>query len=69
MAKPTYRAYSVIKRNDDKEDFWLNLGVAFEHEDGEGMNVLLQALPIDGKLVLRRYKEDAEEEKPKPKRR
>ena len=30
MAKPAYRAYTVIKR-DGKEDFWLNLGVAFEH--------------------------------------
>ncbi len=69
MAKPAFRAYSVIKRSDDKEDYWLNIGAAFEHEDGEGMNVLLQALPIDGKLVLRRYKEEVEEEKPRPKKR
>jgi hypothetical protein len=27
--------------------------VAFAHEDGEGFNVHLDALPIDGKLVLR----------------
>jgi hypothetical protein len=69
MARPAFRAYTVIKRDGDKDDYWLNLGVAFEHEDGEGLDILLQALPIDGKLVLRRYKEDAEEEKPKPKRR
>jgi len=68
MAKPSYRAYSVVKRGDDKDDFWLNIGVAFDHEDGEGFNVLLQALPVDGKLVLRRYKEDQEEEKPKKRR-
>lgn len=65
MAKPAYRAYTVIKR-EGKEDFWLNLGVAFAHEDGEGFNLLLQALPIDGKLVLRRYKEE-EAEEPQPK--
>ena len=53
MAKPAVRAFTVIKR-EGKEDFWLNLGVAFAHEDGEGFNLLLQALPIDGKLVLRR---------------
>ena len=63
MAKPAFRAYTVIKR-DGKEDYWLNLGVAFPHEDGEGFNVLLQALPIDGKLVLRTY-QDEEEEPPK----
>ena len=65
MAKPAFRAYTVIKRQ-DKDDYWLNLGVAFAHEDGEGFNLLLQALPIDGKVVLRTYK-DEEEEDPKPK--
>ena len=54
-----------IKR-EGKDDYWLNLGVAFPHEDGEGFNLLLQALPIDGKIVLRTYKEE-EEEKPKGK--
>ena len=59
MAKPAYRAYTVVKR-ENKDDYWLNLGVAFPHEDGEGLNLLLQALPIDGKIVLRTYKEDEE---------
>jgi hypothetical protein len=36
--------------------------VAFAHEDGEGFNILLQALPIDAKLVLRTYKEKPEEQ-------
>ena len=67
MAKPAFRAYTVIKR-EGKDDYWLNLGVAFPHEDGEGYNLLLQALPFDGKIVLRTYKEDEEEEqKPKGK--
>ena len=66
MAKPAYRAYTVIKR-DGKEDFWLNLGVCFPHEDHEGFNLLLQALPLDGKIVLRTYKEEEEEDKPKGK--
>lgn len=62
MAKPAFRAYSVIKR-EGKEDFWLNLGVAFPHDDNEGFNLLLQALPLDGKVVLRTFKEDEEQEK------
>ena len=61
MAKPTHRADTVIKR-DGKEDYWLNIGVCFSHDDAEGYNLLLQALPIDGKIVLRTYKEDEEEE-------
>ena len=65
--KPAYRVYTVVKR-EGKDDFWLNLGIAYPHEDGEGFNLLLQALPVDGKLVLRRYKEEDEEvEKPKGK--
>ncbi len=40
MAKPSHRAYTVIKR-DNKDDYWLNLGVAFPHEDGEGFNLLM----------------------------
>ena len=60
MAKPSHRAYTVIKR-ENKDDYWLNLGVCFPHEDGEGFNLLLQALPLDGKIVLRTYKEDEEE--------
>jgi hypothetical protein len=61
MSAPAYRAYTVIKR-EGKEDYWLNLGVAFRHEDGEGFNILLQALPIDAKLVLRTYKEKPDEQ-------
>ena len=61
MSAPTHRAYTVIKR-EGKEDYWLNLGVAFRHEDGEGFNLLLQAMPIDGKLVLRTYKEKPEDQ-------
>ena len=59
--QPDYRAYTVIKR-EGKDDYWLNLGVAFRHEDGEGFNLLLQAMPLDGKLVLRTYKEKPEEQ-------
>jgi hypothetical protein len=50
--QPTHRAYTVIKR-EGQDDFWLNIGLAFEHADGKGFNVVLQALPIDGKIILR----------------
>jgi hypothetical protein len=40
----------------------LDLGVCFAHEDGEGFNVLLQAAPLEGTLVLRTYKEKPEEQ-------
>jgi hypothetical protein len=55
MAK-MYRVYSIIKR-ERQDDYWLNIGVAFPHEDGKGFNVMLQALPLhdNGKIVLREH--------------
>ena len=65
MAK-MYRVYSIIERP-KQDDYWLNISVAFPHENGEGFNVILQTLPLhgNGKLVLRAYdpeKAKAEEE-------
>lgn len=55
--KPTmYRVYSIVPRP-KQEDFWLNIGVAFPHDDGQGFNIMLQALPVhgEGKIVMRVY--------------
>jgi hypothetical protein len=50
--QPTHRAYSVIRR-EGQDDFWLNIGLAFPHKDGGGFNIILQAFPLDGKIVCR----------------
>ena len=55
--QPTYTAYTVHKR-EGADDFWTPIGAAFMHQDGEGFNVILRALPIDGKIVLRPPKAD-----------
>jgi hypothetical protein len=39
----------------DLDDYWLNIGAAFPHDDGKGFNVILQAHPIGEKIVLRLY--------------
>jgi hypothetical protein len=49
---PSHRAFSVIRR-EGQDDFWLNVGLAFQHKDGKGFNIVLQAMPLDGKIVLR----------------
>ena len=61
--QPAFRAFTVIKRAEGQDDFWLPIGAAFPHQSGDGFNVILQALPIpngDGqcKIVLRSPKED-----------
>ena len=57
----THRAYSVIKR-EGQDDFWLNLGIVFPHKDGKGFNIVMQALPMDGKIVCREVAEDEPEQ-------
>ncbi len=56
--QPSYQAYTVVKR-EGQDDFWLNVGLAFPHKDGKGFNIMLQAFPLDGKIVCREI-DDAE---------
>ena len=63
--QPTYQAYTVVKR-EGQDDFWLNIGAAFMHQDGDGFNIMLQALPINGKIVLRPPKAQTDEPPAKP---
>jgi hypothetical protein len=63
--QPTYQAYTVIKR-EGQDDFWLNIGAAFMHQDGDGFNVVLQALPLNGKIVLRPPKAQSEQPQQQP---
>ncbi len=62
MAK-MYRIYSVIERPKQQE-FWLNIGVAFPHKEGDGFNLVLQVLPLhgNGKLVMRAYEPETSAE-------
>jgi hypothetical protein len=66
--QPTHRAYSVIRR-EGQDDFWLNVGLAFPHKDNKGFNLMLQAFPLDGKIVCREIAEDdADQQEPSQER-
>jgi hypothetical protein len=62
--KPSYTAYTVHKRGEGQDDFWIAIGAAFMHQDGDGYNIVLQALPLDGKIVLRLPKAQGEQTQP-----
>ena len=62
--KPTHKVFVVEDRNgegDDNDAFWTRVGSAWPHKDGKGLNVVLSALPVNGRIVLRVY--TAEDEK------
>jgi hypothetical protein len=66
-ASPTHRVYTVIRR-EGQDDYWLNIGLAFPHKDGKGFNIVLQALPLDGKIVCREVAEEDAGEASQPPR-
>jgi hypothetical protein len=64
--QPTHRAYSVIRR-EGQDDYWLNIGLVFPHKDNGGFNIMLQAFPLDGKIVCREITaEEADDPAPEP---
>lgn len=58
-----YVAYAVTASPDGDEEKtrWRGVGVAFKHKSGIGLTVLLDAVPLAGKLVLLPPKEDDED--------
>lgn len=53
--RPTLTAFAVRNfRSEDKEDSsWLKVGSAWAHKDGKGFDVVLDAVPVGGRVVLR----------------
>lgn len=49
---PSHVAYQVRDREGQK-GFWTRIGTAWAHADGKGFNIQLEALPLDGRIVLR----------------
>ncbi len=56
--KPTHRLYIVT--GDGENAKWLPVGAAWPHEDGNGFGLSVEALPLQGRIVLRRIAERAD---------
>lgn len=52
--RPTHTAYLV--EGEGKEATWTDIGALWAHEDGQGFNLTLKALPLSGRLVIRQRK-------------
>lgn len=53
-AAPAYTAYHVAEAKDGGKR-WIRIGAFFAHEDGQGGNLILDALPFgfEGRVILR----------------
>ena len=44
-----------------KRSNWLKIGVVWKHNDEEGFNIDLEAVPVNGRIVVRTNKPDGSE--------
>ena len=44
--------FTIIDKGENAKPFWLKIGAAFENKD-HSWNVVLDALPVDGRLHIR----------------
>lgn len=49
---PSHLVYHVRERQGSKA-FWTRIGSAWAHGDGQGFNIQLDCVPIDGRVTLR----------------
>ena len=53
--RPSHLVYAVTKSGDRSN--WREIGAAWPHRDGEGFNLKLDALPLNGaEIVIRKPK-------------
>ncbi|HEV2692921.1 MAG TPA: hypothetical protein VG347_08515 [Verrucomicrobiae bacterium] len=48
---PSFIAYQVRKGNSGK-DYWTRIGAAWAHAHGNGFNIQLDTVPLDGRITL-----------------
>jgi hypothetical protein len=51
--KPSFVAYNVIDLGEGKDSKWREIGVGFAHKDGNGFDILIDSVPLSGKITLR----------------
>ena len=49
---PTHIAYHIGNARGGKA-FWTRIGTAWAHNDGNGFNLQIDAVPLDGRITLR----------------
>ncbi|MGR9140738.1 hypothetical protein [Rhizobium leguminosarum] len=58
-SKPDFAVY-VVEGEGDKAH-WTKIGAAWSHNDGDGFNIQLTALPLNGRLTVRKPKAERDD--------
>lgn len=58
---PTHEVFHVV--GDGEKAHWTKIGAGWRHQDGEGMNVVINTTPLaQGRIVIRSIKNQPEAE-------
>jgi len=49
---PVLIAYAVKRNSKTKRPIWTRIGAAYPHDVGAGLTVVLDSMPLDGRIVL-----------------
>lgn len=62
LKKPFMLAYTVKAIDDGRSSVWSKVGAAWSHKDGQGYEVRMDAHPVDGRIVLRTVRDNADDQ-------
>lgn len=60
--RPSHIAYQV-REGDDNKSYFNRIGAVWQHKDGEGFNIQLDSVPVDGKVTVRSVQDRIQEAK------
>lgn len=58
--QPNLFAFAVEDAPRGKKSYWTRIGRLFPHKDGKGFDLVLNALPINGRIVIRQDEKEEE---------
>ncbi len=64
--KPDLIAYDVRDVPGRERGIWTRVGAVWMHRDGQGADLLLQAVPLAGRIVLRAHTEKSDQRSDNP---
>ena len=53
--QPSHKAYAVenFTKGDEEKSHWTEIGAAWAHKDGKGLDLQIKLMPLSGRIVLR----------------
>ena len=58
---PDFIAWHIVQKGE--KSYWNKVGASWNHKDGKGQTILLEVVPINGRIVLRELLENPQAEK------